>query len=155
MEKWHFFILQLSFPPPPLAKAPSSLAPLPSGLSSLFLWIWIGLNRFGVGLVSVHRRFPTATSIVSRRSSRQYSHSSFIRVGNHLGEMEMHQVLGQCAKWKWRDNVRHGGSENCEWAESVKRLRNMSGLRCVWLLQSKNGLQNVNDLKSELKGSGL
>jgi len=34
---------------------------------------------FGVGLVSVHRRFPTATSIVSRRSSRQYSHSSFIR----------------------------------------------------------------------------
>merc|ERR1719275_344798 len=34
---------------------------------------------FGVGLVSVHRRFPTGTSIVSRRSSRQYSHSSFIR----------------------------------------------------------------------------
>jgi len=34
---------------------------------------------FGVGLVSVHRRFPVATSIVSRRSSRQYSHNSFIR----------------------------------------------------------------------------
>merc|ERR1711892_862275 len=32
---------------------------------------------FGVGLVSVHRRFPVATSIVSRRSSRSYSHQSF------------------------------------------------------------------------------
>ena len=42
----------------------------------------IGFHRFGVGLVSVHRRFPTATSIVSRRSSRQYSHSSFIRVSS-------------------------------------------------------------------------
>ena len=29
---------------------------------------------FGVGLVSVRRRFPVATSIVSRRSSRSYSH---------------------------------------------------------------------------------
>jgi len=32
---------------------------------------------FGVGLVSVHRRFPAATSIVSRRSSRSYSHQEF------------------------------------------------------------------------------
>merc|ERR1711973_564591 len=29
---------------------------------------------FGVGLLSVHRRFPVATSIVSRRASRSYSH---------------------------------------------------------------------------------
>ena len=35
---------------------------------------------FGVGLVSVHRRFPVATSIVSRRSSRQYTHTTFVRV---------------------------------------------------------------------------
>merc|ERR1711872_157078 len=34
---------------------------------------------FGVGLVSVHRKFPVGTSIVSRRSSRSYSHQSFIR----------------------------------------------------------------------------
>merc|ERR1711878_200011 len=32
---------------------------------------------FGVGLVSVHRKFPVGTSIVSRRSSRSYSHQSF------------------------------------------------------------------------------
>merc|ERR1712117_893601 len=29
---------------------------------------------FGVGVLSVHRRFPVATSIVSRRASRSYSH---------------------------------------------------------------------------------
>merc|ERR1712083_1237776 len=34
---------------------------------------------FGVGLVSVQRRFPLATSIVSRRSSRQYSHQYFFQ----------------------------------------------------------------------------
>ena len=34
---------------------------------------------FGVGLVSVHRNFPVATSIVSRRSSRQYSQQSFVK----------------------------------------------------------------------------
>merc|ERR1711892_262977 len=34
---------------------------------------------FGVGLVSVYRRFPVATSIVSRRSSRSYSHQSFFQ----------------------------------------------------------------------------
>ena len=33
---------------------------------------------FGVGLVSVRRRFPVATSIVSRRSSRSYSQQSFV-----------------------------------------------------------------------------
>ena len=33
---------------------------------------------FGVGLVSVHRNFPVATSIVSRRSSRSYSQQSFV-----------------------------------------------------------------------------
>merc|ERR1711990_1327794 len=32
---------------------------------------------FGVGLVSVHRKFPVGTSIVSRRSSRSYSHQTF------------------------------------------------------------------------------
>jgi len=32
---------------------------------------------FGVGLVSLRRQFPVATSIVSRRSSRQYSLSTF------------------------------------------------------------------------------
>jgi len=35
---------------------------------------------FGVGLVSVHRKFPVGTSIVSRRSSRSYSHQSFYQV---------------------------------------------------------------------------
>jgi len=34
---------------------------------------------FGVGLVSVHRNFPVATSIVSRRSSRSYSQQSFVQ----------------------------------------------------------------------------
>merc|ERR1719420_754692 len=34
---------------------------------------------FGVGLVSVYRRFPVATSIVSRRSSRSYSHQTFFQ----------------------------------------------------------------------------
>merc|ERR1712117_80514 len=34
---------------------------------------------FGVGLVSVCRRFPVATSIVSRRSSRSYSHQTFFQ----------------------------------------------------------------------------
>ena len=33
---------------------------------------------FGVGLVSVRRRFPVATSIVSRRSSRSYSQQTFV-----------------------------------------------------------------------------
>ena len=34
---------------------------------------------FGVGLVSVRRRFPVATSIVSRRSSRSYSHQYYFQ----------------------------------------------------------------------------
>merc|ERR1712110_473913 len=34
---------------------------------------------FGVGLVSVRRNFPVATSIVSRRSTRSYSQQSFTR----------------------------------------------------------------------------
>merc|ERR1711892_678887 len=34
---------------------------------------------FGVGLVSVYRRFPVATSIVSRRSSRSYSHQTLFQ----------------------------------------------------------------------------
>ena len=34
---------------------------------------------FGVGLVSVHRNFSVATSIVSRRSSRSYSQQSFVQ----------------------------------------------------------------------------
>merc|ERR1719412_2942834 len=34
---------------------------------------------FGVGLVSVRRKFPVAASIVSRRSSRSYSHQYFFQ----------------------------------------------------------------------------
>jgi hypothetical protein len=35
---------------------------------------------FGVGLVGVYKEFPVATSIVSSRSSRQYSLSTFYQV---------------------------------------------------------------------------
>lgn len=38
---------------------------------------------FGVGLVGLRRKFPVATSIVSRRSSRQYSLSSFYQSSPH------------------------------------------------------------------------
>lgn len=41
---------------------------------------------FGVGILSVHRRFPVAASIVSRRASRSYSHQYHYQatpVGEH------------------------------------------------------------------------
>jgi len=38
---------------------------------------------FGVGLVSVAKNFPVATSIVSRRASRSYSHQYFIQATPH------------------------------------------------------------------------
>jgi len=34
---------------------------------------------FGAGLISIHRSLPLATSIVSRRSSRSYSHQTFVQ----------------------------------------------------------------------------
>merc|ERR1712001_209764 len=34
---------------------------------------------FGAGLISLRRRLPLATSIVSRRSSRSYSHQTFVQ----------------------------------------------------------------------------
>jgi len=47
---------------------------LPSIQAHFFGPVAVG---FGVGLVGVHREFPVATSIVSSRSSRQYSLSTF------------------------------------------------------------------------------
>merc|ERR1712038_706259 len=34
---------------------------------------------FGAGLISLRRRLPLATSIVSKRSSRSYSHQTFVQ----------------------------------------------------------------------------
>lgn len=49
---------------------------LPSTQAHFFGPVAVG---FGVGLVGVHREFPVATSIVSSRSSRQYSLTTFFQ----------------------------------------------------------------------------
>merc|ERR1712213_260761 len=52
---------------------------------------------FGVGLVSVYsQRFPLATSIVSRRSSRSYSHQTFwrpVRESTNLAKVQKNNNL--------------------------------------------------------------
>jgi len=56
---------------------------LPISLSQAVHFFGPPAIGFGVGLVSVHRRFPVATSIVSKRSSRSYSHQSFYQATPH------------------------------------------------------------------------
>ena len=63
----------------PLTYIPAALLPIVSHGQGAFFFGPPAIG-FGVGLVSVHRRFPVATSIVSRRSSRQYTHTTFVRV---------------------------------------------------------------------------
>ena len=109
VKKWNE-IFQLSYPPPPWGRAPSSLAPQPSGLSSFspFDNIWIGFHQVWswtcIGAPEVpHGHLHRVPEILQAVFPQLL----------HQGENINSKNCIERAQWKWMDDVEHGWVENC------------------------------------------